>query len=140
MTSQSPSPSLSLSRRLLVAPAALGVALLWAFWPTLVELARRWSADPQYSHGYLVPVFAAVLLYTRRKMCADIVPGFYPWGLALLALGLAVRFVGEYLYIDWLDAAALLPCLAGLIVLLGGKRGLLWAWPAILFLAFMMPM
>jgi exosortase len=140
MTSQSPSPSLTLSRRLLVAPAALGVALLWAFWPTLAELARRWSSDPQYSHGYLVPVFAAALLYMRRSMCAQLEPGFHWWGLALLALGLGVRFAGEYLYMDWLEAAALLPCLAGLTVLLGGKPALRWAWPAIAFLAFMVPM
>jgi exosortase len=57
-----------------------------------------------------------------------------------LALGAGVRFVGEYLYIDCLDAAALLPCLAGLAVLLGGKPALRWAWPAIAFLAFMVPM
>src|SRR5438552_2300558 len=38
--------------------------LLWAYWPTLVEITQKWS-DPQYSHGYLVPVFAVALLLYR---------------------------------------------------------------------------
>src|SRR5262249_41631977 len=35
---------------------------------------------------------------------------------------------------------SLLPCLAGLCVLLGGWRALRWAWPAIAFLFFMLPL
>jgi exosortase len=58
----------------------------------------------------------------------------------LLALGVALRFVGDYIFLDWLDAIALLPCLAGLAVLFGGKAALRWSWPAIAFLAFMVPL
>ena len=47
--------------------ALLAVALLWSFWPTLGFLAERWSSDPQYSHGFLVPIFAAVVLARRPK-------------------------------------------------------------------------
>jgi exosortase len=53
---------------------------------------------------------------------------------------MAMRFVADYLYMDWLDAASLLACLAGLTLLLGGKRALIWAWPAIAFLGFMIPL
>ena len=48
------------------ATAALWAALAWAYWPILRELADRWSHDPRYSHGFLVPCFAAVLLWQRR--------------------------------------------------------------------------
>jgi exosortase len=140
MTSQSLSPPPFVSWRLLIAPVALGAALLWAFAPTLAELAHRWSAGSQYSHGYLVPVFAVVLLWLRRDRCAAIVPCFSWWGVAFLTGGVALRFAGEYLYMDWIDAFALLPCLAGLTLLLGGKPALGWAWPAIGFLAFMVPL
>ncbi len=140
MTSPTPSPSPSLSWRPLVVPAALGVVLLWAFWPTLAELAHRWSHDSQYSHGYLVPLFAAVLLWMRREMCPTFEPRFSWWGVGLLALGVALRFAGNYIFLDWLDAIALLPCLAGLAVLLGGRAALRWSWPTIAFLAFMVPL
>ena len=44
------------------------LVLVWAFWPTLTELFHVWKSDPQYSHGFLVPVFAAFLLWMRRDM------------------------------------------------------------------------
>src|SRR5262249_39064602 len=40
----------------------------------------------------------------------------------------------------WLSAASLLLTLAGLALLFGGRRGLKWAWPAIAFLVFMIPL
>src|SRR4051794_34774 len=72
--------------RLLLLPA-LGLSLLWAYWPTFSEMAERWSSDPQYSHGYLVPVFALFLLWLRRPRTAP--PAFRAhWlGLPLVAVG-----------------------------------------------------
>ncbi|HTU89272.1 MAG TPA: exosortase/archaeosortase family protein [Gemmataceae bacterium] len=126
-------------RRLLV-PAVLVVVLLWAFAPTLAELGHRWSEDPQYSHGYLVPAFAIVLLWLRRDRCSRIAPSMSWWGLLPLGLGVALRFSGDYMYLDWLDAFSMLLCLVGLTVLVGGKAALRWAWPAIAFLGFMIPL
>lgn len=140
MTSHTFSSIRALPWRRLFVPGALGAVLLWAFAPTLAEMAYRWSTDSQYSHGYLVPAFAIVLVWLRRERCAAITPSSSWWGLTLLGLGVALRFAGDYLYMDWLDAVALLPCLAGVTVLVGGKAALLWAWPAIAFLGFMIPL
>lgn len=140
MSSQPLSPTTALPWQRLVLPSLLGVVLLWAFAPTLADMAQRWSSDPQYSHGYLVPVFALVLLWMRREQRAPLAPAFSWWGVGLLGLGVAIRFLGEYLYMDWIDAMALLPCLAGLAVLLGGRAALAWSWPAIVFLGFMVPL
>ena len=37
--------------------------LLWDYWPAFAEMTERWSGDAQYSHCYLVPAFALVLLH-----------------------------------------------------------------------------
>jgi exosortase len=116
------------------------VALLWVFWPTLVSLAQKWESDPQYSHGYLVPLFALFLLWSRREQIvpASLQPSW--WGLPLIGLGLGMRFAGTFFYHDWLSALALLPAVAGLCVLAGGWAALRWSWPAVAFLVFMLPL
>lgn len=118
----------------------LGATILWAFWPTLADLADRWTKDAEYSHGYMVPLFSIYLLWARRTFIQGkrLQPSW--WGLAILACGLALRFFGTYSFFDWLAAAALVPCLAGLFVLLFGWNGLRWSWPALAFLLFMIPL
>jgi exosortase len=118
----------------------LGALLLWVYWPTLEELFRRWSTDHQYSHGYLVPGFALVLLWLRRGKLPAANTGACAWGIALLLLGGGLRLAGSYIYLDWLEAFSLLPCVAGVAVFLGGARMLAWSWPAIAFLVFMIPL
>jgi exosortase len=125
----------------LVALAGLfGASLVWFYWPTLAEMVHRWSTDPRYAHGYLVPVFALVLLWLRRERLAGFTPRPSWGGLGLIGIALALRLAGAYFYLGWLEAVSLLPALAGLCVLVGGWRSLRWSWPSIAFLVFMLPL
>jgi exosortase len=119
---------------------AAAAAALWAYWTPLSEAAQRWGKDPQYSHGYLVPVFAAVLLWLRRQYSPTDWPSWSVWGVLVLACGLGLRLFGVYFHFVWLDPISLLPCLAGLCLLLGGLPALRWAGPSIAYLAFMIPL
>jgi exosortase len=123
----------------LVFAAPLAV-VLWAYGTTLGDAAERWAHDPQYSHGWLVPAFAVLLLWLRRGKLAS--PALSPswWGLGILLGAAAVRLGGTYFHFEWLNPLSLLPCLAGLVVLVGGWAYLRWAWPAIAFLFFMIPL
>jgi len=116
------------------------VVLLWAYWPNLTEMAHAWSHNAECSHGYLVPIFAAFLLWLRRGRLdlASVRPSW--WGLAFILGAVLLRGVGTYYYRVWLDHISLLACLAGLCVLLGGWTAWRWSWPAILFLFFMIPL
>src|SRR3989442_2603233 len=88
------------ARPLLLAGAVAVGGIGWAYWTTLGDMAQRWAHDPQYSHGYLVPLFAAVLLWLRLGMLADAV--FRPtwWGALLLGAGIALRLGGTYFYFN----------------------------------------
>ncbi len=119
--------------------AIVGI-LLYVYWPTLAEVAHRWSRDSQYSHGYLVPAFALVLLWLRRPMLNGIKPEPNWWGLGVLLLGVMLHFTASLVYFGWAEAMSLLICLAGAVLLLGGWPLWRWAWPAIAFLVFMIPL
>jgi exosortase len=107
----------------------------------LADLAHVWRFNDQYSHGFLVPGFALLLLWLRRDKLdrASARPGLVI-GTLLLALGLGMRLAGVYWYYLWLDTIAIVPCVAGLCWLLGGWAAWRWAWPAILYLVFMIPL
>ncbi len=120
--------------------AGLLILCGWAYWPTLAVMVKTWATNPEYSHGFLVPVFAAYLLYRRREMLpAEAGPHSWLGPLFLAAAG-GLRVVGAYVGVDYLDALSLVACLAGVTALLGGRAGLLWAWPGLLFTLFMIPL
>jgi exosortase len=124
----------------LAAAAALLVLLIWAYWPTLCEIADRWVNDPKYSHGYFVPVFALFLLWKRRDTLADAHPVPNPWGLVILIAGLGLHLAGARYFVELLCGGSLLLTLTGLVLGLGGWKALNWAWPSIAFLGFMLPL
>jgi exosortase len=126
--------------RSFLVPTLLGALLCWAYWPTIREMIERWTSDPQYSHGYLVPIFSAVLLWLRRAEIQGDKPSPTWWGVGVLAVGLGFWGAGTYFYVPWFAAISLLVSLGGLAATLGGWPALRWSWQAIAFLGFMVPL
>jgi exosortase len=126
--------------RFWIVPFALGGIILWSYWTTICEMAGRWTDDPQYSHGYLVPIFSVFLLWFRRaeRRHVRVAPNW--WGVAILAAGIGLWAAGTYFFLSWFAAVSLLVCLAGLAVVCGGWPALRWSWQAIVFLGFMAPL
>jgi exosortase len=127
-------------REVFVVGAALVAVLGLTHAATLVRLVERWSHDPQYSHGFIVPLFALTVLWSRREMLKRVAwrPAWI--GLGVLAVGVIARIVAAQSDIEPLDALSLLPTTFGLVLLVGGWSVLRWSWPALAFLAFMMPL
>ena len=80
-------PAFSPSPRTYALVALIGLGLGWAYWPALADMVRRWWGEAMYSHGFLVPLFSAYLLYARRNQLD--VSACRPswWGLLVLLLG-----------------------------------------------------
>jgi exosortase len=133
-------PSSKFSSVTLAFGALLGVGVLWSYWTTLGKIAWRWSEDPQYSHGYLVPAFALYLLWSTRERLSKRPLNVNWLGLGLLGLAGGLRLGGAYFSYDYFDQISLLPCCAGLILLAGSWPALFWACPAIAYLGFMIPL
>ncbi len=118
------------------------LTLLWGYFNSLWAVAQFWDS-PEYSHGYLVPMFTLALLWMRREELPgqDQISASARWvGLALIALGLSIRLPAAYYNFAPVDGLTFLPCLAGVVLLVAGWPTLRWAGPAIGFLIFMYPL
>ena len=127
-------------RSILLGGALLAGVLSWSYWGPMAGLVGCWWNEPDYLYGFLVPVFAGWLLWYRRGTITDFTPRGSWWGLAFLGLGAAMRWGSAYFFFALLDPMSIVPCLAGLVLFVGGWRALWWAGPSIAFLAFMVPL
>lgn len=116
------------------------VAVAWSYSGAFIELAYRWAREPDYSHGFLVPVFSAYLLWIRWKPSESLSGSGSWWGFVPLLCAAAMHWYSAYDFYPLLDGPSLLPCLVGVTLVVGGWAALKWAWPGILYLAFMMPL
>lgn len=128
------------TRPVLVVTAILLLVLIGTHWATFSHMADRWANDPQYSHGFIVPAFALIVLWSRRGMLKQLAwqPAWVGW--PVLAIGLVMRVAAAESDFEPLDSLSLLPTVFGLVLLVGGWSVLRWSWPALAFLAFMMPL
>jgi exosortase len=133
-------PRASLS--LFVGVLLLAVVVLISYQGTLEELLYRWGHEPDYSHGFLVPFFSAWLLWQRRQLITGVSePARGRWfGLGLVLSSAMLRVIALYFSFVLVEAVSLVVCIAGVIAIIGGFPALRWAWPAILFLFFMIPL
>ena len=117
----------------------LGAISLALYWPTLVHLVAQWWHDPNFSHGFFVPLFSAFVIWEERNRLAEI-PFRPSWsGAFVLLAGLAVLVVGRLGAELFLDRSSMLLVLAGLVILFMGWnlfRAVLFPWA---FLQLMIP-
>ena len=113
--------------------------LLWLYAPIIAHLGAQWWNDPNYSHGFFVPLFSAFVIWQERSKLSALKLQPSWSGLLFLGFGLCVLVVGQMGAELFLSRLSLLIVLAGLIVLFLGWnffRALLLPWA---FLLLMIP-
>ncbi|MFN9367360.1 MAG: exosortase/archaeosortase family protein [Planctomycetia bacterium] len=117
----------------------LTILLLYSYWPGLLRAQWSW-ADPQYSHGWLVPVFAVLLLFWWREPVETVALSARLAGLGLLVATFALRLVVARYKIVTIDMYTFVPALAGVFLFAGGWKTFRWSWAPIAFLILMFPL
>lgn len=94
----------------------LAAPLIALYRSILKDLVIQWWEDPNYSHGFLVPVFSGYLVWRRRERLRSL--GSEPsWlGLPVLLLGLADLVLGAIGAENFLMRSSLIVVLAGLVL------------------------
>lgn len=98
----------------------IGVLFAAVYHRVLTGLVRTWWVNPDFSHGFLVPIFAAYLVWAKRKTLLEKHSAPTSSGIAVVALGLVVLLLGEYGAAIFLSRVSLVILLAGLVLCFGG--------------------
>ena len=103
-------------RNLLWGGLLIAVLVAAAYLRVLAKLVNDWWEFPDFSHGFLVPPFAAYVLWRKRAVLANtrIAPAWS--GVALVAFGLLVLLLGVYGSELFLSRISLVLVLAGLVL------------------------
>ena len=121
--------------------AILASLSLWLYARTLVHLVSQWWHDPNFSHGFFVPLFSAFVIWQEGDRLRRIQTKPAWSGLLLIAFALCVLIVGQLGAELFLARVSLIFLAAGLILLfLGWKYLRALAFPlAFLFLMIPIP-
>lgn len=122
-----------------IAIAALTGLLVFSYWPGLLNASASWD-NPQYSHGWLVPLCSLGLLFWWRRPVEPVTNSARLCGLALLLGGFLIRLWCAHYRIVTIDMYTFVPALAGVVLLAGGWSVFRWAWAPIAMLIFMYPL
>jgi exosortase D (VPLPA-CTERM-specific) len=118
---------------------ALLVCLV-VFSESLFELVRRWSAQEEYSHGFLIPIIVAWLLWTRRDAIVASI-GRPSWvGPVLILLAAVMHIVGKLSALFMLSQLGFIVAVIGVTLGLGGYSLLKVTFVPIIFLIFSIPL
>jgi len=107
----------------------IAALLAYLYGRVAYELAQDWLTNPGFSHGIIIPPFAAYVTWLQRKRITAISPapdlrGLWIQGLACL-LYLLGRMAAEFFLMR-----------VALVIELAGLLWTLWGWPRVRALAF----
>jgi exosortase len=115
-------PWLPRDRNLLWGTLLIAALVAAAYFRVLTKLVVDWWQIPDFSHGFLVPPFAAYVLWRKRArlLAVEIAPTWS--GVVVVIFGLLVLLLGVYGAELFLSRISLIVVLAGLVLgFYGGK-------------------
>ncbi len=107
---------------------------------SLLELVRRWSTQEEYSHGFLIPIIALWLLWSRRHALAASISRPSWIGPVLILLAAGMHIIGKLSSLFMLSQLGFIVALIGVALGAGGYSLLKVTFIPIIFLIFAIPL
>jgi exosortase len=118
----------------------LSALVLILYGRILVAMAQQWWSDPNYGHGFLVPVFAAYVLWRERSRRRDVSVRTSNWGLPIMLFALGLLILGTLGSEHFTARISALFLVSGMIVFLAGWQVLRVVAFPMSYLVFMVPL
>ena len=122
------------------AALSLGTLVVIMYAPVLSSLARQWWNDPNYGHGFFVPVFAAYVLWSERDRWRALSFRANNFGFAIMLFAIALRVLGMLGAELFLARLSLVILISGIVLCLAGGRALRSISFPVGYLLFMIPL
>lgn len=101
----------------------LSALFAWLYWAHLTRLFRYWQT-PDWSHGFIVPLFCLYMVHLNRKAYLTGDHSGSIWGLPAVVLSIGAYIISIAAKYGYPQSLAMIPTLAGLVLLLRGWRSL----------------
>lgn len=111
--------------------ASLVILIGFLYRDIFAALVRQWWNDPDFSHGFFVPVLAAYLVWQRRDVLASLPVKPSWWGLAVMIGAVGILLLGAFGAELFLSRSSFIFLLAGLVIFFLGWdhfRALIFPW------------
>lgn len=117
----------------------LALVLFITYIPVLTELVQRWYNDDNYSHGFLVPLVSAYLLWRKKDELSQLRRSVNWWGAVAIFAGMALFLVGNAGSEYFTVRVSMVVTLFGLVWLNFGNQIVRRTWFEMFLLLFMIP-
>jgi exosortase len=106
----------------------------------LSALARQWWEDPNYGHGFFVPVFAVYVLWSERDRWSALPSRANNIGFAIMLFAIGLRVLGMLGAELFIARLSLVILICGIVIFLAGGQALRSISFPIGYLLFMIPL
>lgn len=130
----------TLGRQALLSLGILFSALLFLYFPILMELVHDWETNDNYSHGFFIPFISAFFIYSCRHDLKKIPLRGHIIGLFILILGFLQLIIAKAGSEYFLQRTSLIPVLSGMVIFCLGFAFFKKTALPILYLIFMIPL
>jgi exosortase len=118
----------------------LSALVLILYGRVIGSMALQWWSDPNYGHGFLVPVFAAYILWRERSRRRKVPIQSSNWGLLIMLFAIGLLILGTLGAEHFTARISMLLLISGIIVFLVGWHALRSVAFPIGYLIFMIPL
>jgi exosortase len=122
------------------AALSLGTLVLIMYARVLSSLARQWWNDPNYGHGFFVPIFAGYVLWRLRDQWRAVPAQPSNFGVAVMLFAIGLRVFGMLGTELFMARLSLVILISGMVLFLRGSQVLRSIAFPIGYLLFMIPL
>jgi exosortase len=120
--------------------AILLTSFLTLFGQTITEMIRDWSVNDNYSHGFLIPLIAAYMIWQKKEQLSHMCAKPSNIGLLVIISGMCMFIVGNIGAELFITRTAIVVTGIGLCIHSFGTRISMAIFVPLIYLMFMIPL